>query len=85
MLEPKHKAILKKYIATHNGRPLDQKKMVEPNEMVKKVMIARLLSMTPEQQASLKQIVTPQTIGALNILMPGLAKMLERKQANGAG
>jgi hypothetical protein len=82
---PEHKKKIEDYISSHNGKPLDRQKMLQPNEMVAKVMLARYLHMTPEQQSSLAQIVTPQTIDALKILMPGIVTLLEKKQNATAG
>ena len=82
MSKSEHEQQLRNYVSTHNGKKLDQKKMLAPNEMVKKVMVARFLSMTPAQRKSLRAIITPETIPALNILMPGIVNMLERMKDN---
>ena len=83
MVKSASEAKLNAYVSTHNGKALDRKKMTAPNEMVKKVMIARFLTLTPAQRQSLKAIVTPQTIDALNVLLPGVVKLMEKQ--NGAG
>jgi hypothetical protein len=85
MLNPAHKAVIQKYISSHNGKPLDQAKMLKGNDMVRKVMLARLLSMTDEQQKAIAEAITPDNIDAFNVLLPGLAKTLERKQNATAG
>ena len=79
MLHPQHKALLQNYVSSHEGVPLNRADMLKPNEMVKKIMIARLLSMSDAQQRSLAGIVTPATKEALAILLPGLPQLLERK------
>jgi hypothetical protein len=79
MLPSTHRDLLLKYISSHKGQPLDPRALAQPNELVKKIMIARFLSMTPQQQQSLRAIVTPQTRDALQILLPGLPQMFERK------
>ena len=82
MLPLQAKADLQKYISSHDGVPLNHADLLKPNEVVKKIMVARLLSMTDEQRRSLVGIFTPQTMVALNILLPGLHRLVERK-ANG--
>lgn len=73
-----HEVALHRYVSSHNGIPIDPRELVKPNEMVKKIMIARFLSMTPQQRQSLRAILTPQTAPALNILLPGIVKLLAR-------
>lgn len=85
MLQPEHKAKLEAFTASHNGKPLDQKALLKPNEMMGKVLVARFMSMTPEQQQSLKGIVTPDTAPALKILLPEFMSLIEKGLTNGAG
>ena len=49
-MKPEHKDELQKFASEHDGKPLDQKALLKPNPMMAKVLIARILSMTPEQQ-----------------------------------
>lgn len=83
MLQPEHKAVLQNFTASHNGKPLNQKAMLLPNQMVAKILIARLMHMTPEQQQSLKSIVTPGTADALKALLPELAELIDKGASNG--
>jgi len=78
MLKPEQKAVIDKFTASHNGKPLDQKALLKPNPMVAKVIVARFMSMTPEQQAALKKILTPETLEPLKILMPEMAQIIDR-------
>ena len=76
-MTPEHEAALKKAVSSHNGKPLDQKALLRPNAMVAKVLAARFLAMTPEQQAAIKKILTPETGPALKILMPEISKAID--------
>ena len=84
-MKPEHKDELQKFASEHDGKPLDQKALLKPNPMMAKVLIARILSMTPEQQQALKSIVTPETSEALAVLLPELASAMAKEEANGAG
>lgn len=85
MLKPEHKAIVDKYTSTdHKGKPIDKRALLQPNPMIAKALVARVMSMTPEQAQSLKTIVTPQTADALKVLMPELAKLIDKDVAGGA-
>lgn len=75
---------VKQFISSHAGKPLDQKAMLKPNVMMGKVLLARLMSMTPEQQQAIKSIVTPQTADALKVLLPELAGVIDKGVNNAA-
>ena len=77
-MKPEHKAAIEKFTASHNGKPLDQKAMLKPNPLLAKVLAARFVSMTPEQQESIKGILTPATAGALKILLPEMGEIIDR-------
>lgn len=84
MQQPDHKAIVDKYISTdHKGKPIDKRALLKPNPMIAKALVARVMSMTPQQAASLKTIVTPQTADALKVLMPELAQLIDKDIASG--
>lgn len=76
---------LNKMTSTHNGHPLDHTALLKPNAMVAKVLVARYLDMTPQQQKALQGINTPDTAAALKIFLPELAKIIERKVENNGG
>ena len=81
-MKPEHKQMLQDFAATHNGKPLDQPRMLKANQMVAKVLVARFMSMTPEQQQAIKGIVTPQTADALKVLLPELGKLIDKGATN---
>lgn len=83
MVTQKPEDILNAYAATHNGKALDREKMLKPNEMVGKVLVARLLKMTAAQRSALATIITPQTAGALKIFLPEFRDVLEKVQNAG--
>lgn len=85
MMTPEHKAALQKFTASHNGKALDQKSLLKPSTMIAKVLIARFMSMSPEQQQAVKSIATPATSDALNILLPEMKELIDKGAANGAG
>ena len=70
---------LKKVVSSHNGHPLDQKALLKSNKMVAKILIARFLSMTRQQQEALKGINTPETAEALKIFLPEMSNLIEAK------
>lgn len=84
MLDQTHKHVLQKFTASHKGKPLDQKALLKPNQVIAKALVARMLSMTPEQQQAIKTIVTPQTADALKVLLPELAQLIDKGVGNGA-
>lgn len=81
MLE-EHKKTLQDFSASHNGKPLDQQALLKPNAMVAKVLVARFMSMNPQQQQSLKGILTSQTADALKILLPEMESVINKGMAN---
>ena len=90
VIKPEHEAKLKAFTASHNGKPLDQKALLRANPMVAKVIVARFVSMTPQQQAAIKKIVTPETVESLKILLPEAKgifdfgiKLINRRDRNG--
>lgn len=83
MLTQEHKDKLQGMIKEHNGKPLNQEGMLKPNIMIGKVLVARFLKMTPQQQQSLKSILTPDTAQALEILLPELTSVLKKGMSNG--
>lgn len=78
MQTAEQKLLLQKFTGNHKGKKLDQKKMLRPVTMIAKVLIARIMSMTPEQHTALKAVVTPETIPVLKILLPELRDMLNK-------
>lgn len=83
-LNPDHKAAFEKFTSTdHKGKPLDQKALLRPNPMVARILLARAMSLSDEERAALKGIVTPQTAPALKKLLPELAKLFNQGQTNG--
>ena len=84
MLTPQHKAAMMNFASSHNGQKLDTKSLLKANPMVQKVLMARLASMTPEQEKSISGIVTPQTADALKVLLPELSQMIDKGAQNGA-
>lgn len=81
---PEHKAAVDKFISTdHTGKPVDKKALLKANPMIAKALVARIMSMTPEQGQALKTIVTPQTADALKVLMPELAQLIDKDMNNG--
>lgn len=81
-MKPEHKAKLQEFSGSHNGKPLDQKAILQPNQMVAKVLVARFLNMSDEQQQAIKGIVTPQTSDALKILLPELSNVIDKGATN---
>jgi hypothetical protein len=79
MLTAEHKSAMGKFTATHNGNKLDQAKLLKPSPLIAKVLVARIASMTPEQQASMKGILTPETKDALKVLIPEFSGIMEKK------
>lgn len=80
---PEHKAALDKFTSTdHTGKTIDKKTLLKPNPMIAKALVARIMSMTPEQGQALKTIVTPQTADALKVLMPELAQLIDKDVSN---
>ena len=84
MLTPEHKQAMLAFASTHNGQKLDQKKMLEPNPMVQKVLMVRMASLTPEQEKSLSSVVTPENADAFKVLLPELAELIQKGAGNGA-
>lgn len=84
MQTPEQKTLLQRFTGSHKGKKLDPKQMLRPNTMIAKVLTARLMSMTPEQQAAIKSILTPQTIPALSVLLPELKDVMTKGQTTGA-
>jgi hypothetical protein len=84
MLKPEHQAAIDKFIGSHDGKPLDKKALLKPNPVIAKALVARVTSMTPEQQQAIKAIVTPQSADALKVLLPELASLIDKGMANGA-
>ncbi len=82
MLKPEQQAAVDKFTGSHNGKPLDQKALLKPNPVIAKALVARAASMTPEQQAALKTIITPQSAPALKVLLPELAELIDKGMAN---
>jgi hypothetical protein len=80
-----HKDTLTKFTSEHNGKPLDPKSLLKANVMVAKILIARFMSMTPEQQQAIKSIVTPDTADALHVLLPELKSLIDKGVKNAAG
>lgn len=78
MLKPEHKEKVQKLIASHNGKPLDQKKMLEANPMIAKILAARFMSMSEEQQDALKKILTVETAEPLKVLLPEIKDVFDR-------
>jgi hypothetical protein len=78
MAKLEHIAALNNFTASHNGKPLDQKSLLKPNAMLAKILVARFMSMTPEQQAAVKKVLTPETIEPLKILIPEMSNLLDR-------
>jgi hypothetical protein len=83
MLTLEHKAKIQEFTSSHNGKPLDQKALLRPNQMIGKALVARFMSMTPQQQQAIKAIATPQTADALKILLPELGQLIDKGAANG--
>ena len=52
-----------------------KKTFLKSNPTVAKILIARFIHMTPEQQQSIKGIVTPANTEAMKILLPELARI----------
>ena len=77
-MKPEHQAIMQKFTASHNGKPLDQKAMLKANPMVAKVLAARFMAMPPEQQKAIKGILTPSTLEPLKALLPELNDIFDR-------
>ena|ERR1700727_899913 len=79
MLTTENKAAMSKFTESHYGNKLDQQKMLKPNPMVAKILVARLASMTDQQQESLKTILTPETKDALKVLIPEFGGVFEKR------
>jgi hypothetical protein len=77
-VKPEHKATLEKYTATHNGKALDQKKLPKPDTLITKTLIARFMSMTPEERSGLKGILTPESIKPLKVIIPEMSGIFDR-------
>ena len=71
-------AALQKFAASAKGKLL-----LKANKNIFQALVARFTSMTPEQQQSIKGIVTPQNQGALKILLPELAGLKKKGTTNG--
>lgn len=84
MLKPEHQAAVDKYTSTdHNGKPINKAALLKANPMIAKALVARLASMTPEQAAAIKGILTPQSTEALKILLPELSQLIDKGAGNG--
>lgn len=77
-MKPQHKEIFQKFTESHNGKPLDQKALLKSNPVIQKTLVARFMSMTPEQQDAIKGILTPQTVDSLKVLLPEIAGLIDR-------
>lgn len=84
-IKPEHQKIIDKYTSTdHKGKSINKYALLKSNPMVARIITARLASMSDDERSSLKAIVTPQTGPALKILLPELAKLLDKgMSANG--
>lgn len=85
MLKPEQEKAISDFTSSHNGKPLNTQAMLKKNTMVAKVLVARLMSMSDEQRAAIKTIITPQTSEALKVLLPELEQLIDKGSANGAG
>lgn len=84
MLKPEHKEQLKKFTATdHRGKALNQEALLKPNIMIGKILVARVLSMTDQQQQEVKNLLTPENADAIKILLPELATAIAKGAGNG--
>ncbi len=84
MLKPEHQAAVEQFIGSHNGKPIDKKALLHANPVIAKALVARVMSMTPEQQQAIKGMLTPQTADAFKILLPELSGLIDKGMANGA-
>ncbi len=84
MLQPEHQAKMDKFIGEHNGKPLDKKALLHANPVIAKALVARMMSMTPEQQQAIKGIVTAESADALKVLLPELKELIDKGASGGA-
>lgn len=82
-MEPGQQSKINDFIGSHNGKPLDKKALLKANPVIAKALVARMVSMTPEQQQAIKAIVTPQSADALKILLPELGELIDKGIGNG--
>lgn len=86
-IKPEHQQALDGYLNTdHKGNRLspDHKKaMLKANPMIAKVLMARAVSLSDDERASLKGMVTPENTPALKKLLPELAQILDKGVNNG--
>ena len=83
-LPPEQQDKINAFTGSHNGKPLDQKALLKPNPVIAKALVARMVSMNPQQQQAIKSIVTPQTSDALKVLLPELGQLIDKGVSNGA-
>lgn len=83
MLHPDQQSKVDSFIGSHNGKPLDKKALIKANPVIAKALVARMMSMSPEQQQAIKAIVTPQSAAALKILLPELSELIDKGVGNG--
>lgn len=84
-LNPEHVAQIKKFVSTdHKGKPVNPAAMLHPNPMIARVLAARAVTMTDDERAALKSVMTPETLPALKKLLPELSKIFDKgMNANG--
>lgn len=83
MLQQEHIDRAKQLTGSHNGKALNQQALLKPHPLVAKILLARFMSMTPQQQQSLKTVLNPQNAEALQTLLPEMKAVIQKGLANG--
>lgn len=85
-VHPTHEAAINKFTATdHRGKPLNQVALLHPNPMVMRILMARAKSLSDDERAALKGVLTPETTPALKKLLPELSQLFDKGMSTNGG